>query len=54
MPVLIILRLWNLELGGGALPLVPSPLLVAARWDRGEVTLGRLTAIPLRRVTLQG
>ena len=40
--------------GGEALPLVPSPLLVAARWDRGEVTLGRLTAIPLRRVTLQG
>ena len=49
----MILRLLNLELGG-ALPLAPSPLLVAARWNRSEAALGRLTAIPLRRVTLQG
>ena len=39
--------------GAGALPLALSPLLVVGRWDSDEATLGRLTAIPLHRVTLQ-
>ena len=52
-PVLTIPWLLNLALGG-PLPLALSPLLVVVRCGGDKAALGRLTAIPLHCVILQG